>query len=131
MKKFFVLTIFLIFSCAFLFSLSKNTEDLSFIDVDTKQAEELINENLDNSDFILIDVRSPQEYNDGYIKNAININYYDSDFSEQLDKLDKDKTYLIYCRSGNRSRRALEKMQDLKFKKVYHLKNGYSSWVNR
>jgi len=131
MKKFFILITSLLCSCAFLFGASKAVSDTFFTDVSVRQAEELIKNYTDNPNFIIIDVRSPSEYESGHIEEAVNINYYDSDFVAQLDKFDKEKTYLIYCRSGSRSSRALKTMKELGFKKIYHLKKGYNSWVNR
>mgnify|MGYP001152136798 CR=1 FL=1 len=54
--------------------------------------------------FVIIDVRTPEEYVNGHIENAINLDYYSITFEDGLNKLNKNKTYLIYCRSGRRSR---------------------------
>lgn len=78
--------------------------------------------------FVIIDVRTPNEFEEGYIENAININFYDSNFKEQLNKLDKNKKYLIYCRSGARSSKTLEMMKELNFNEVYDLQGGFLSW---
>lgn len=109
----------------------KEVELIFHTDIDAAQASELIQENLENEDFVILDVRSPSEFKSGHIPGAVNINYYDSDFEAQLDELDKDKVYLLYCRSGGRSSNALKKMIRLEFKRVYHLKKGYNSWKNR
>jgi rhodanese-related sulfurtransferase len=78
---------------------------------------------------ILIDIRTPDEYNSGHLKNAINIDYYAQTFKNELNKLDKDNTYLIYCRSGNRTETAMQIMKGLGFNSVYVLEGGINSWT--
>jgi rhodanese-related sulfurtransferase len=80
------------------------------------------------SDVQLIDVRTPGEYKEGYIKNAVNINFYDDDFVEQMSKLNKDEAVYIYCRSGGRSGNAASKLEKAGFKKVYDLNGGMTQW---
>ncbi|GEM_PF-1655739 len=72
----------------------------------------------------LIDVRTPGEYEAGHYDGAEMIDFYADDFTEQINALDKDSVYFIYCQSGNRSGQALRKMQALKFTKVYDLAGG-------
>lgn len=76
----------------------------------------------------LIDVRTQEEYSSSKIGNALNLNYYDSDFEAQLKKLDKDKPLLVYCKSGGRSSGAVAKLLDLGFKEVYELQGGIMAW---
>ena len=75
-----------------------------------------------------MDVRTPEEYSRGHISNALNIDYYATDFQEQLDKLPRDKEYLLYCRTGNRSGHTLKTMQEMGFRHVYNLRGGISQW---
>jgi len=98
-------------------------------DIGVQDAFELIQRNQGNQDFIIIDIRTPEEFNEGHIENAINIDFYSETFKEDLDKLDKNKTYFIYCRSGNRSGRAMPIMKDLGFKEVYNLSVGIKEWI--
>lgn len=86
---------------------------------------------IQNKNVIIIDIRTPEEYNEGHIGNAINIDYYSSDFSNQINSLDKNKTYYIYCRSGSRSGLALNEFEKLGFKEVYDLRDGINSWINQ
>ena len=82
-----------------------------------------------NSDIIIVDVRTPGEFEAGHIKGAKNINISDSEFHAQIEKLDRDSTYLVYCRTGNRSGRAIKLMEQLKFKSIYHLQHGITEWI--
>ena len=88
----------------------------------------LIQDNQNNPDFVIIDVRTPEEFADGHIENAINLDYYSETFQDELNKLDKNKTYLIYCRSGKRSSNALNIMQELNFREVYNMSGGILEW---
>ncbi len=78
--------------------------------------------------FVLLDVRTPGEYAQGYIEAAQNLDFRNSDFQAQAGKLDKSKTYFVYCRSGARSAAAAEYMRASGFKEVYDLKGGIQSW---
>ncbi|MBP6456373.1 MAG: thioredoxin fold domain-containing protein [Chitinophagaceae bacterium] len=76
----------------------------------------------------LIDVRTPEEYSSGHLTDAQNVNYYDTDFRDQLNLLDKSKPTFIYCKSGSRSASAMETMEELGFKEIYNLKGGIMAW---
>ena len=83
----------------------------------------------EDQDNVILDIRTKEEYLGGHLANSKNIDYYASDFKEQLNKLDKQQTYLIYCRSGNRSSTALQIMKGLGFSKVYELEGGLNAWT--
>jgi len=78
--------------------------------------------------FVIIDVRTAEEYANGYIENAINLDYYSQTFRDELDKFDRGKTYLIYCRTGHRSKMTLDIMKKLNFTKVYNMLGGITRW---
>ncbi len=88
----------------------------------------MIKENKDNQSFFILDIRTPEEFNSGHIEGAINLDFYKEDFRDKLDQLDKDKKYLIYCRTANRSGQALEIMRDLGFTEVYNMLGGIVEW---
>jgi len=96
--------------------------------ISPQEAFDLIQENKDNPDFVILDVRTPEEFAEEHIANALNIDFNSENFRDELDKLDKDKTYLIYCRSGNRSGKALEIMKELDFREVYNMSGGIIEW---
>ena len=79
-------------------------------------------------DVIILDVRTPEEFNAGHIANAININLEGSDFSSEVSKLEKNATVAVYCRSGNRSGVATEQMAELGFVDMYDMQGGILDW---
>ena len=97
-------------------------------DITPEEANILKQENKDNPNFVILDVRTPEEFSDEYIGNAVNLDYYSNTFKNDLDKLDKNKTYLIYCRSGRRSENTLNIMKDLDFREVYNALGGITKW---
>lgn len=77
----------------------------------------------------VVDVRTPEEYKSGFISNAVNYNVMDSvAFINTITSLDKNKKYLLYCKSGRRSGKALVMMKNMGFNKVHHLKEGVTEW---
>lgn len=81
-----------------------------------------------DKDFILLDVRTPEEVAEGKLEGAMVINFHDADFKQQLEKLDKNKTVYVYCRSGNRSGQATAIMNEMHFKKVVDMEGGITAW---
>jgi rhodanese-related sulfurtransferase len=82
----------------------------------------------DKSQVMLIDMRTPPEFDDGYIPGAIMINYLENDIDQQLGQLDKNKTYFVYCQQGARSSKGVDKMLAMGFKKIYYLIGGYEAY---
>ncbi len=79
-------------------------------------------------DAILVDVRTPEEHQAGNLPNSLLIDFRQSDFLQHWSDLDKDKTYLIYCRSGARSGSACQMLSKHGFTKLYNLAGGFMSW---
>ena len=102
--------------------------DQQFTAVSPKEASDLIETHKGDSDFIILDIRTPGEYQSGHIENSIMIDFYSKTFAEDINRLDKGKTYLLHCRSGNRSTRSLALFEKLKFQKIYHLSSGINGW---
>ena len=96
-------------------------------DITPQEAFTLIQDNQNNPDFVIIDVRTPQEFAEEHIENAINMDYYSETFRDELNNLDKNKTYLVYCRSGKRSGNALDIMKELNFREAYNI-GGIIEW---
>jgi len=79
-------------------------------------------------DIQLVDVRTPEEYKEGYIENFQNIDYLSPEFEKEISKLDKTKPVIVYCRSGKRSSKCAAKMKEKGFVKVYDLDGGIAKW---
>ncbi len=79
-------------------------------------------------DVVLLDVRTPKEFEDGHIEGALLLDYHSSDYVDRLKALDREKTYLIYCRSGNRSGKSLAIFEKLGFHRAYHMETGVIGW---
>lgn len=76
----------------------------------------------------LVDVRTPGEYSASHIEGAVNIDYENQSFENKIKKLDTSKTYFVYCRSGNRSGKAVAIMKSNGFQNIYELKGGTSMY---
>jgi rhodanese-related sulfurtransferase len=89
------------------------------------QAEKLLKE---KKEIVVLDVRTPEEFKDGHIAGAKNVDFQGDDFKKQVAALDKSKTYLVHCAAGGRSSRALKVLEADKFEHVYHLNDGFNGW---
>ncbi len=78
---------------------------------------------------MILDVRTPAEYSQRHIASALNLDFYSAGFQSDLDKLDRTKTYFVYCASGSRSRQAAEVMRKLGFLQVYNMSSGFGSFA--
>lgn len=99
--------------------------------VSAQEAKLLIDKLQNDGRIVVLDIRTPGEYRRGHISGALSADYYDPLFKNRLDRLDRTKTYLVYCRSGNRSTKALGIFSELGFEKVYHLSRGVLEWQTR
>jgi len=84
----------------------------------------------DKTNEILLDVRTPGEYQEGHIKGSLNIDWNNSNFSDEVAKLDKNKPVFVYCKSGGRSGSAVQALKGMGFKEVYDLDGGIMQWKN-
>lgn len=105
-------------------SISNNQRAVTTIDV--KEAHEWLAD--PNASWMVIDVRTPEEFRTGHLKNAQLMNFYDPGFRNQLLNMNRHQPYIIYCRSGNRSKKALNMMQELGFKNAYDIGGGIKAW---
>jgi len=98
---------------------------------DSKQiisVNELHKVNFENGENVLVDVRTPEEFAEGHIGNAINLDVNNPDFEAQIQKMDTAKTYYIYCQAGVRSSKATSKLLRNGFKHIVNLKDGYKAY---
>jgi len=100
----------------------------AFETISAERSAALIEKHKGNSNFVIVDVRTPQEFKVGHIEDSALIDYYSKNYLKELNALDKNKTYLIYCRSGNRSLRTLGMIKEMGFKKVYNIDRGLIGW---
>ncbi len=78
---------------------------------------------------VVLDVRTPGEFSQGHIQGAINIDVEAPTFDSEIAKLDKTKTYAVYCHSGNRSGVATQAMAKAGFTHLFNLQNGIADWM--
>jgi rhodanese-related sulfurtransferase len=88
----------------------------------------LIQKNKGNPQFVLLDVRKPEEFKTGHIEGAMNIDLNGKAFKPEIDKLERQKTYLVYCRTGRRSKDAVQIMRDLDFTHLVRFEGDIVRW---
>ena len=104
-------------------------QDAGLTAISPRQFKTMLDRHKDAGDIIVLDIRTPKEFAGGHIEGAVLLDYYSRDFVDRLKKLDRQQTYLIYCRSGNRTGKSLEIFEKLGFARVYHLETGLIGWV--
>jgi rhodanese-related sulfurtransferase len=119
MKKVFALiaSVLLLAGC----SSSTGAIDLGVSEFSTKVAE---------AGVITLDVRTPIEFGEGHIEGARLIDFQSGNFENEIAALDKNATYAVYCRSGNRSGQAVKVMQDAGFTSIFNMNGGVIDWAN-
>lgn len=119
MKKVIALiaAVFLLAGCSSSFS----TNNLTVAEFSTKAAE---------AGVITLDVRTPGEYAEGHLQGAQLIDFQSGNFENEIVTLDKNATYAVYCRSGNRSGQAVKVMQEAGFTNVFNMNGGVIDWAN-
>lgn len=85
---------------------------------------------LKNENIQLIDVRTAEEFSEGHLPNALNIDYLNASFKDEIKTLDKERPVYVYCKSGGRSAKAAAILKEHGFVKVVNLQGGYSEWTN-
>ena len=93
--------------------------------IDSKEAYRLIKA---DANIAILDVRTAKEFADGHVAGAVNIDVNQTDFAQKIDELDRSKTYIVYCRSGRRSRKAVGIMAAKGFKNLYNVSDGFAGW---
>ena len=96
--------------------------------VSVGKAQTLLKERAGKADFVILDVRTPEEFAEGHIDGAVNLDVQARDFEKKLRVLDRKKSYLVYCRTGNRSRKATVAMEALGFRSIFHMNEGIVKW---
>jgi len=92
-------------------------------------SKEVFTELIESGKGILLDVRTPDEFSEGHIKGAVNLDYFAKDFEDQIANMDKSIPVYVYCASGGRSGLTKKLMKKEGFEKVSNLSIGYEGWV--
>jgi len=93
------------------------------------EAQAMIERNAENKAFVLVDLRPRQEFDEGHIKGARQIDYYATNFTRIVSSLDRNATILLYCQRGRQSPLALRALEKLRFVEVVLLDGGFHAWV--
>ena len=96
-----------------------------------QKAFEKIKANADNNDFFILDLRSPEHVSTIKFGNTLHLDYNDESFDDELEKLDRNKIYFVFCKRGLKSNITVEMMEDLGFKEVYGLVGGLIAWQKK
>ena len=110
---------------------SATAVESAFTNISALDAQQIIATQANSENFYLLDVRTDQEFSEAHIKGAHKLDFYAANFALDVAKLDRDKLYLLYCRTGVRSARTFALMQQLGFRKVYNMRGGILSWYQQ
>ena len=117
MLRFVFFFLLLIYSCQIFESKDINViSDTQFIEIQ-------------DTDYILVDVRTIEEYESGHIQDAINFDYYSESFQKEILSLDKSASIVLYCRTQNRSTKTANYLKENGYKEIAVLEGGITSWV--
>lgn len=120
---------FFVFFSLMLYSCQNDAQTVSSTKVEVLSLEQFRYKIEKSNDIQILDVRTPEEWAGGVVKNAKQINIYDANFMEKVQKeFSKDKPVVVYCQAGVRSREAAKKLKDSGYKTVYDFSGGYAAW---
>lgn len=98
---------------------------MSVESVSPEEAARLIQE---SSEIVVLDIRTPEEFAEGHVAGAMNIDFRSESFAEDISKLDPGTPVVLHCRSGNRSGQSLPTLEKVGFEEIYHLEAGFNGW---
>ncbi len=113
------------FSLFFTFACAQESKEKAIKQIESTDAVDLLKS---DSSIIVLDVRTPEEFNAGHVKDAINIDITQPDAFSKIDNLKTSDKYIVYCRTKNRSKTAVDYMTQKGFNHVYHIMDGYVGW---
>ncbi|MBN2018017.1 MAG: rhodanese-like domain-containing protein, partial [Candidatus Cloacimonetes bacterium] len=97
-------------------------------DITSEEALRIIYQHESNNNFVILDVRTPEEIEHGFVENAIFIDYKADSFENKISDLDKNNIYLVYCKAGIRSTKVVEFMEENGFLYLYNIIDGFDGW---
>lgn len=103
---------------------AKAEQPAGYKNLDVKRFEQMRGK----TNVVVLDVRTKEEFDQGHIPGAVNLDVRSPDFMEKVKKLDPSKTYLVHCASGRRSVTACEKLGTNQFKGLFNLEGGFNAW---
>lgn len=83
----------------------------------------------ESSDVVVLDIRTPEEFAEGHVAGAVNVDFRADSFEEKIGELDPGTPYVVHCRSGGRSAQSLPILEKAGFEKIYHLEAGFNGWT--
>jgi phage shock protein E len=101
------------------------SQDMNIKTLDSKEAYQLIQ---NDNKLVILDVRTPGEFAQGHVNGALNIDFHQAGSLDQINKMDKNATYLVYCRTKNRSGVVVQSMSQNGFKNVIQMMDGITGW---
>jgi rhodanese-related sulfurtransferase len=107
---------------------TENEKEQIFRNISPEEAFQLFEKVREDPDFIILDVRTPKEFNTDHIEGAMNVDFRGEGFTEEMKIGDKEKKYLIYCGSGVRASKAMGIMKELEYLEVYNILGGIRMW---
>lgn len=116
---------------AFILSVQTLAKGDAIETISPRQAADLISKQNGDPNFVILDIRTPKEFKTGHLQGAVLLDYYSKTYTNELRRLDKTKTYLIYCRSGNRSGKSLGLIKIMGFQSVYNMDQGIIGWFKK
>lgn len=84
---------------------------------------------IQDTDYILVDVRTTEEYESGHIQDAVNFDFYSDSFQKEILSLDKSSSIILYCRTQNRSTKTANFLKENGYKEITIIEGGITSWV--
>jgi len=114
--------------CAAITGEAPQVETQIIKDITVQDAHALIQGNRGNPGFVIIDVRTQEEYASGHIADSVNLDYNSETFRDEVGELERSRKYLVYCRTGRRSAGAVNVMKELGFREVYNMTGGIVQW---
>ncbi|WP_424356385.1 rhodanese-like domain-containing protein [Methanobacterium sp. MBAC-LM] len=99
-----------------------------FEEIEPKEVFTILEKHRDDPDFVVMDVRTPEEYDEGHIENAYLLNFKSGSFEDELENMDKNKKYYVYCRTGRKSRKAVELMEKRGYSEAHSVIGGIDKW---
>lgn len=130
MKAFLMIRFAVVISMAMLLlSACVAAEESGFPQIGPQEADRMIQRNKGSDTFVVLDIRTPKEFKAGHIADAVLLDYYSPKFDAGLKPLDPYKTYLVYCRTGNRTGKAMKLFAEAGLGQVYELDGGIVAWA--